>query len=61
MRKQLRFIPARTIGVLRQRLQDIWDSLAPEDCQSLFNSLPKIIRQAVLTYNTLLFLYEPTD
>lgn len=48
MKKKLRSRPARTIGELRQRLQGIWDSFTPADCQRLVDTMPRRI-QAVLT------------
>lgn len=48
MKKKLRLSPARTVPELRARLQTIWDSFTPNDCQELVNTMSRRV-QAVIS------------
>ncbi|CAH1992311.1 unnamed protein product [Acanthoscelides obtectus] len=47
MKKVLRHHHARTITVLRQKLQEIWDCFTPNFCQNLVNSMPQRISAVI--------------
>lgn len=47
MKKKLRMHPARTIPELKNRLQNIWDSFPPSDCQNLVNTMPDRIKAVI--------------
>lgn len=47
MKKKLRDHPARTVGELKDRLQEIWDSFTANDCKALVDTMPRRI-EAVL-------------
>lgn len=44
---KLRRNPARTVGELRQRLQEIWDSFTVADCQKLIKTMPARLKSLV--------------
>jgi len=43
MKKKLRSNPARTVPELRTRLQEIWNSFTPDDCQTLVDTMSRRI------------------
>lgn len=47
MKRKLRNDPQRTLSGLRCKIQEIWDSITAEECQSLINTMPKRL-EAVL-------------
>lgn len=47
MKKKLRSGPPRTVGALKLKLQDIWDSFTPEYCRTLVATMPKRVEAVV--------------
>lgn len=41
MKRKLRNEPQRTVDGLKSKIQEIWDSITPEDCQKLVSTMPK--------------------
>lgn len=41
MKRKLRNDPQRTLDGLRSKIQEIWDSITPEDCQKLISTMSK--------------------
>lgn len=48
MKQKLRERPARTAEDLRTRLQEIWDSFTPSDCQKLVETMPRRLNSLIL-------------
>lgn len=57
IKKKLRLLPASTVMELRRRLQDIWYSLAPEDCQQLALALIKLTSKCRISLISCFFLF----
>lgn len=47
MKKSLRLVPARTVPELRIRLQEIWDSFTPNECQKLVSTMSRRIEAVI--------------
>lgn len=47
MKKNLRSQPARSVPELRARLQEIWNSFTPDDCQTLVNTMSRRIEAVI--------------
>ena len=41
MKKKLRNDPQRTLSGLKAKIQEIWNSITPEDYQKLIDTMPK--------------------
>lgn len=47
MKRKLRHDPQRTLSGLKAKIQEIWDSITPEECTKLIYTMPKRL-EAVL-------------
>lgn len=47
MKKKLRNDPQRTIPALKQKIQDIWDSITAEECKKLVRTMPKRLKDVI--------------
>ena len=47
MKKKLQNDPQRTVNGLKLKIQEIWDSISPTDCQKLIKTMPDRLKEVI--------------